>query len=230
MISLAYKGVCKSVYACACLFSCVCMCVCVFVLWVWACIFAWLHLCICTCVCMNNVCITYVCMHVCIWRLLCTCVWMSIVFVCLCVYTCMHVWAFYVCIFLCMCSMCVYSYMCISVCLCICFVHMFLCGCIGMYVYVSVDTVLESILFFTMGFQVIKIRLTVLMEALSCNESFHCPTNNQLTNSVSECQITLNAVVHCGTQHVEHRWLFGYVSKHYCVSVNTVLFYQQEVC
>lgn len=107
---------------------------CVFVFWVWACIFAWLHVCVCTCVCRKNVCITYVWMHVCIWRLLCTCVWMSIVFVCLCVYTYMHVWAFYVVSFsvcvLCVCIL-IYALVCAYVYV---FVHMFLCGCIGMYV------------------------------------------------------------------------------------------------
>lgn len=71
--------------------------------------------------------------------------------------------------------------MCISVCTYLSvFIYRYVC------IHISVDTILDSILLSIMRFQVIKIRPRVLVDALLGNDSFHWPTNNQLTNSLSD--------------------------------------------
>lgn len=87
MINLAYRGVCKGVYACACLFSCacICMCICILSAGMYICMIALM----CMYMCMYEKCMYYLCVNACVY--LEALVHMSIVLVCLCVYTYVHV-------------------------------------------------------------------------------------------------------------------------------------------
>lgn len=65
MINLAYRGVCKGVYACACLFSCacICMCICILSVGMYICMTALM----CMYMCMYEKCMYYLCVKACVY-------------------------------------------------------------------------------------------------------------------------------------------------------------------
>ena len=81
-------GMCVRVYLCECVYVTLCVCVC---LYLCVCVCVWFRMCMHLCV---SVCVTGVCMCVCLSEFVCVCVCLSgcmCVCVCVCVYECVFV-------------------------------------------------------------------------------------------------------------------------------------------